>query len=141
MEPAALGVLIVFVSFAIDRIASASIYLLATVQVFTTHKDAVESARGLRVQSILYYVIALVLAWAFIQRFPSALILSSLKVATSGPDWMDKLVTIIVLVGGADRFASVFQSGHKTATAESRDKPIEITGRVEVIGTDKPAGR
>lgn len=140
MDPAALGILIVFVSFAIDRVASALIYLGVSVQVLRHRPEGGTSPLGLRLQAIFYYLIGAALAATFLAHFPAALILASLKI-DPGAHWMDYAITLIVLVGGADRFASVFQSGHKAASAEARDRPIEITGRVEVVGSEKPAGR
>jgi hypothetical protein len=130
--PATLGALLIVASFAIDRIVSALLFLLTYFRVLTDPADVVESAAHRRAeqrQKFLYHVFAAVLAALVVVNYPVARVMWAFGFRPYD-SLLDCAVTVVVLLGGADRIAALLQSKSAPPPREPMARPIEITGKV-----------
>ncbi len=131
-DPATLGALLIVASFAIDRIVSGFLFLLTYFQILRDPAAITESSAQRRVeqrQKFLYYFFAAVLAAIVVANYDVARIMRALGFQPYNL-FLDCLVTVIVLLGGADRVAALLESKPAQPPHEGAPQPIEITGRV-----------
>lgn len=126
--------LIMIASFAIDRIVSAVLFLLSFIPGFPDPGAAVgpqQLAYAQKLYRLCYFSLAGVLGVLVMAAWAQVRVLSALGVPADRVT--DIVITGIVLMGGADRIASVLKtpgaSGvQKTAEAE----PVRVTGTLVV---------
>jgi len=119
-------------SFAIDRIVTAAMFLLSMVGLASEPGTAPAQTLADRRSRLLYYLLSSALVGLFLRSYPEVGILSTLGlVPTSGMQLglVDRFLTFIVLVGGADRISAFMKPG-KDAPDEARPRPLEVTGRL-----------
>lgn len=130
-------VLILIASFAIDRITSALVFLFAFLRVFRDPRTVEEGpprVRAERRQKLLYFILAGILGIGVIAGYGEVRIFEALSF-DGLPDWMDSLVTGLILVAGADRIAGLLKmTGAQGAATDAQ--PIEITGRLVLESQD-----
>ena len=130
-------VLIVVLSFVLDRIVKAILFLLLFVRAWTRRfpdpliiTDPIRRTKAERKQTLAYFVLAGILALIVaIQGKISLLIVLGIK---DPKPLLDILVTTIMLVGGSDitsKIEPLFGKGDSDSV-ELSDKPIAITGRL-----------
>ena len=121
--------MIVIISFAIDRIVTATLFVLSlvapsfdpdTVDVPTRRK------RAERIQRLLYVVLAGLLGIFVVARYGNVRILSALGIETDS--MLDIILTGIILVGGSDRIAAVLKAPGAQGMEKPSPQPIQITG-------------
>ena len=130
-------VLILIASFAIDRITSGLVFLFAFLKVFPdprTVDHGPPRVRAERRQQLLYFVLAAILGIAVIAGYGKVRMFAALGF-DGLPNWLDSLVTGLILVAGADRIAGLLKmSGAQGAASDAQ--PIEITGRLVLESQD-----
>ncbi len=132
-DPVVLGALIVVASFAIDRITAAVLFLLTYFHALgdpAEISDASARHRTEQRQKFLYYGFAAVLAALVVTHYDVARVMAALKFQPYNKE-LDFLVTVIVLLGGADRIAALLQSKAPSGLPhQSTPSPLEIKGKV-----------
>jgi TctA family transporter len=117
--------LILVVSFAIDRIVTALLFLLSFVRL------APDRAADERKYKLMYYCLAGVLGIVVLAYYGQVRVLTALGIQIE--PLIDTLLTGIVLVGGADRIAE-FLKAPGAAPQKQEAQPIEITGKLYFQG-------
>jgi len=133
-SPVTLGAVLIVSSFAIDRFVSA---ILFVVNYFRIQKDgpaAPPTEKQAANQILLYFFLGSLFAGWVVLTYPVALVMSTLKFEPYSRG-LDYLVSIAVILGGADRIAALGQP--KAAPRPSTTQPVEIKGRVFL---EKPSG-
>ncbi len=128
-SPVALGAVLILSSFAIDRFVSA---LLFVVNYFRLPKDGtkrVPTDRQAAKEKFAYYFLAGLLASWVVVTYPVARVMHTLNFY---PYWreLDYFVSIVVILGGADRIAALAPSKGAVVPRDSGPRPVEIKGRV-----------
>jgi hypothetical protein len=123
--------LILIASFAIDRIVTATLFLLSFV-IPSLDPAGIEGlgarARAEKVYKLVYVTIAGVLAVGVVAHYGGVRLLSALGLA---PDpVLDTILTGIVLVGGSDRIAALLKLPGAAEAEHAAPPPIQITGRL-----------
>jgi hypothetical protein len=124
--------LILIASFAIDRIVTATMFLLSFV-VPSLDPASIESpgarARAEKLYKLVYVTTGAVLAVVVVAHYGGVRILSALGMA---PDpLLDTVLTGVVLVGGSDRIAALLKlAGAPDGERAAPPPPIQITGRL-----------
>lgn len=121
--------MIVIASFAIDRIVTATLFVLSLI---TTSLDpeSIEDAPGRRraerIQRLLYVVLAGILGIFVVASYGNVRILAALGIETD--PLLDIILTGIILVGGSDRIAAVLKVPGAPGAEKPSPQPIQITG-------------
>lgn len=128
--------LVLFASFAVDRIVTGTIVLLSFLPIWRrtfpdpeTLSDPGDHTRAKRRRQVAYFVFAAILAIGVLAGFGQVRLLSAML----GKDVhviLDTLVTGLTLVAGADRIAAFLQLSANARSGKSASRPIEITGRL-----------
>ena len=128
-------ILIVVLSFAIERLVKAILFLLSFVRAWARHfpdplmiTDPIRRAKAERKKTIVYFVLVGILALMFQIKGEIGLLIA-LKVEDSMTP-LDILLTTIVLMGGSDITNKIVPLLGKDAGGESSKQPIEITGKL-----------
>ncbi len=131
-DPATLAALLIVASFAIDRLVSGCLFLLTYFQILRDPAAITESSvqrRAEQRQKFLYYFLAAVLASVVVANYEVARVMRALGFQPYNLP-LDFIVTVTVLLGGADRVAALLQSKPAEPPRETATQPIEITGKV-----------
>lgn len=127
--------LILIASFAIDRVTT---WALLVLSAFGVAPDLAETGntdpRSAKKYKLLYFAFSALLAisivWLADLRLLSALGVESSKWQGS---WLDAVVTVIVLLGGADRVAALIgMHSEVRAAAASDGEQVQVTGKLVV---------
>jgi len=121
--------LMVLVAFAIERVTTSVLFILALPQrwrkVLRIDAEAeVKRDEAERRYKLYYYSLASVLALFVLMLSPGMRVLQALEV--EAPSILDIGLTCLILVAGADRIGSFFES--KGAHVEEAPKPFQIEG-------------
>lgn len=121
--------MIVIASFAIDRIVTATLFMLSFVAP-SLDPDTVDAPirrkRAERLQRLLYVVLAGLLGILVVAKFGNVRILSALGIEADPV--LDIILTGIILVGGSERIAAVLQAPGAPGVEKPSPPPIQITG-------------
>ncbi len=126
-------VLVFLVSFAIDRLVNALLFVLTFLRAWQrrfpdprTVEDHAERARAENIQKLAYVVFSAFFAIPVLAYFGNIRILEGLNVPAEPV--LDVLVTGLILVGSSDFIGRLLQltGGYGGETSTSR--PVEITG-------------
>jgi len=125
---------VLIASFAVDRIATAILFLLAYAKGWRRRfPDPALQAEGEPREKaasnlkLAYFCIGAVLAIFLLAGFGKIRIMAALGFPTS--NYLDIVVTGLILIGGADRVAELLKTG-APGEAKSEPKPITITGKL-----------
>lgn len=128
-------VLIVVLSFVLDRIVKAILFLLLFVRAWTKRfpdplmiTEPIRRAKAERKQTLAYFVFAGIVALMVAIQGKISL-LTVLGINDPKP-LLDILVTTIMLVGGSDITNKIVPLLSKGDSVESSNQPIAITGRL-----------
>jgi len=147
-------VFIMIISFVIERVVKALLFLLAFVGQKVPKLNKILSgdgeASGLEAsnrQKLIYTVIAAIIAAAFVWNFDEIRILK-LLISKPPSETLDMFVTWLTVLGGSDFIGRLLAVGgigdlgagstSSAGTGSSTSKqPIEITGTLKLDSTDK----
>ena len=129
-------------SFAIDRITTGTMFLLALIKPWDRRfpdpaivTEPTERLHAERKQKLVYFGIAGLLGIVVLAWLGNVRIFAALNFTVH---WiMDTVVTGLVLVGGADRVAVALKSIGAPVPEKAPSSPIEVTGRLVL---DQPTG-
>ena len=128
--------LLLLAAFAVDRAASAVTFLFSRPKLEPISEQ--EAARQAWNHKILYFVVASVIAIVILAvtnkiRLFAALGLVEEQIQPADPRqfwdlWLDRCVTFIILVGGADRISGIVKIPGGGTGKEERQEPLEVRG-------------
>jgi hypothetical protein len=127
-------------SFAIDRIVTGLMFLLAFSHLWTqrfpdpatsVEKDRPDAERR---NKLAYFCFSGLLA--ILLCFYGNLRIFRAAGFPDVPGWLDALITGLVLMGGADRVAGFLSLGSEASEHKSAQQPIQISGKITL---DQPA--
>ncbi|MEK6324251.1 MAG: hypothetical protein AABN33_21645 [Acidobacteriota bacterium] len=131
--------LIVVASFVIDRVVSGVLFVasLAHIVPDPERADSVTKRAGAeKMYKLVYFILAGLLVVAVLVYFPDVRILKAMGVQGITPI-LDKLVTGLLLVGGAERLSQFIQTPGSGQKSESKPEPplppIRIEGTLMLI--------
>jgi hypothetical protein len=137
MEAATVAALVAIASFAIDRIAAATFFLLSFAEGWresfpdpATLPDGALRTDAARKLKLVYYIFvgALALIAVLLLRIQ---ILDALNVPGGGT-WIDALFSAIVLMGGSGQIAALLGAPHAAPQSKPPPEPIQIRGSVRL---------
>jgi len=134
--------LILLASFAIDRVVTATLFLASYFGILPNPALAGGGRQQVSAENnykLAYFIMAGLLA-IVAALVGNIRILNAMGVPQAN-DVIDILLTGIVLVGGADRIASVLKETGVPGSEQPQSKPIEITGNITVIDPRNVAGQ
>lgn len=128
-------------SFAIDRVVTATLFVLSMLHV-VGGDDAAGAKKKVDAENrkkFIYYLLSSAMVIAFLVAFPEVGIFSILGLAAQTPasGVLDKVLTFIVLVGGADRISELIKPSEKDSQETTRPRPLEVTGRLILDEPDR----
>jgi prepilin signal peptidase PulO-like enzyme (type II secretory pathway) len=128
-------VLILVLSFAIDRVVKASLFLLSFVDPWTrrvpdplTIEDPARRAKAEKKQTLVYFTLAGILGLIVIAIYGDIRVLKALGYEAN--KILDAVATGIVLTGGSDFVGKLLQISGVGGGTEQKTQPIEITGKL-----------
>ena len=135
----AIAVLLI-AAFAIDRIVNAILFLLSFWNTWDERfPDPAEVAEGKdrvraqRNQKLIYYVLAGICSSAVIVALDFNGILYHIGFKSH---WIDVFLTVLILMGGAERLAELLKTpGAPGVASASEDKPLEVRGTLQLVDT------
>ena len=123
--------LILIASFAIDRIVTATMFLLSFA-IPPLDPGSIESPgarmRAEKLYKLVYVTAAAVLAVGVVAYYGGVRILSALGIPADPV--LDTILTGIVLVGGSDRIAALLKIPGASEGERAAPPPIQITGKL-----------
>ena len=129
-------VLIMVLSFALERIVKAILFLLSFVRAWARRfpdplmiTDPIRRAKAERKKTLAHFVFAGILALIFIATWGQIRLFIALGIKDPNA-LLDILVTTIALVGGSDLTSKIVPLLGKGDSVESSNQPITITGRL-----------
>jgi hypothetical protein len=136
------GTLLLLAAFAIDRTASGITFLFWRPRGPAADLNAAAAWN----QKIFYFAVASILAILVLAMTTKVRVLAGLGLlpeqAQPGIDaWVDRCITFVVLVGGADRLSGLLSSsgGHDAPAAP--DPPIEVRGTLTLYDAEGAPAR
>ncbi|MEE8623940.1 MAG: hypothetical protein ACE10H_10480 [Candidatus Binatia bacterium] len=137
-------VLVIVVSFAIDRIVTGILFSLSFLEAWNsrfrdprTVQDITQRVRAENIQKLSYFVFAAILAIIVLAFFGNIRILQALNAEDISPV-LDIALTGFILVGGSDFLGKLLQMSGVYGGQESVSRPIEISGRLVL---EQPSGK
>ncbi len=143
--------LILIASFIIDRVVTGILFLLSLNNRFRTLVASTGSGEqngADRKYKLLYFLLATVLGILFVMTWGQLSVLASLQPSNPGPVYdlskgfklsLDTLLTLIILVGGADRIGALLTStvgrGSKEASGD-----LVVTGKLTLVDKETTKG-
>jgi hypothetical protein len=124
-------------AFAIDRIVTVLLFLLALSPGWRRrHPDPrtlaePERSDAERGEKVRYFGLAVPIGLLILVFYPKALLLQALGIPANVA--VDRLFTLLVLVGGADRITELLGSSAKDRARESADSPIKVEGTLKLV--------
>ena len=129
-------VLILVLSFVIDRTAKATLFALSFVKVPWVPQfnpelvdNKVDKAKAKRSQTLLYFVLATALSVGVVVYYGDIRVLKALG-GYDGQVVLDTVVTGIVLICGSELLSRLFKIESGGEPGSSGPQPVEITGRL-----------
>ncbi len=129
-------VLILVLSFAIERVVKAILFLLSFVGPWTrwvpdplTLEDATGRTKADRKQKLIYYTFAGFLGLIVVAIYGNVRVFRALGYQ-AGNVVLDAITTGIILMAGSDFISKLMQMSGIGGGAESSTQPIEITGKL-----------
>lgn len=147
MSIGAVSAIILFVSFAIDCVTKALLFLFSLFEgPWTrwlpdplTFEDPARRVWAEKRQTLAYYVLAGVLCLGALWGFGNVRLLQNLGYKAH---WiLDALITGIVLIGGSDLVSKVLQVSGLGGGKEPKSQPLEITGKLILEDSPKKIER
>ena len=143
-------VLILILSFALERVVKAFLFLLSYVPIWCRFApdprmidNVIERIRAEKKQKLIYTLIVAILGGILVNVYPDIRLIQNLVGETTNP-YLDMIVTVIVLLAGSDivgRLLNISGIGEMdTGAASTRSEPIEITGKL-ILEDQNNAGR
>lgn len=132
---------ILIASFAIDRIVTGLLFLLSFFRPWAQRfpepatRDGEERFGAERKHKLAYFVFAGALA-LFLCLYGNLRIFHASGFQV--PEWLDAIVTGLLLMGGADRMAALLNLGGGGGESKSSQQPIQITGKITL---EQPANK
>ncbi len=130
--------LLFILSFAIDRVVYGLLYILSWLRPWRrlmpdpkTVQDTDARERAIRKQKLVYFVLAGVLAIVILVHGKLAGVGVFSAIGTDVPDYLEIIVTALVLIGGSD-FIGKLVNVTGSSGIESASTPIEITGSIKL---------
>jgi hypothetical protein len=139
-------VLILILSFAIDRVVKAVLFLLSFGGLWTKRfpdplllEDPTERAKAEKQQKLIYYLFAGFLGLIVVAIYGNVRVFRALGYQAANVV-LDAIVTGIILMAGSEVISKVLQISGMGGASESTSQPIEITGKLilENKGSTKP---
>jgi hypothetical protein len=127
-------------AFAIDRIVTILLFLLELFPGWRRgHPDPQTLQGGQRIDAeraakVRYFALAIPIGFLILVSYPEALLLKALGISTG--IGVDRLFTLLVLVGGADRITELLGSSAKDRARESGDVPIKVEGTLKLVSEE-----
>ena len=122
-----LGAVLIVSSFAVDRFASAILFVMNYFRIGKDGPARPPTEKQAANQTLLYFFLGSLLAGYVVLTYPVALVMKTLNFDPYYPA-LDYLVSVAVILGGADRIAALGQP--KALPCPSPAQPLEIKGRV-----------
>ena len=129
-------VLILILSFAIDRVVKAILFLLSFVGPWATRfpdplllEDPTERARAEKQQKLTYYILAGFLGLIVVAIYGNVRVFQALGYQAANVV-LDSIATGIILMAGSDLISKVLQVSGMGGGPEPSSQPIEITGKL-----------
>ena len=132
--------MILILSFAIDRLVTASLFLLSFNKTWTRRfpdpallDDAALRARAEKRRKLIYFSFAGCLGILVLAYFGNVRLLQTSGFKEANP-FIDIVVTGLILMAGADRIAQIQpkMSGAAPVAEKPAQRPIEITGKLTI---------
>jgi hypothetical protein len=139
-------VLILILSFAIDRVVKAVLFLLSFAGLWMKRfpdplllEDPTERAKAEKQQKLIYYLFAGFLGLIVVAIYGNVRVFRALGYQAANVV-LDAIVTGIILMAGSEVISKVLQISGMGGASESTSQPIEITGKLilENKGSTKP---
>jgi len=129
-------VLILILSFAIDRVVKAVLFLLSFLGLWARRfpdplllEDPTERAKAEKQQKLIYYILAGFLGLVVVAIYGNVRVFQALGYQAANVV-LDSIATGIILMAGSDVISKVMQLSGMGGTSESSSQPIEITGKL-----------
>ena len=127
---------ILIASFAIDRIAGGILFLLAFSREWdrrfpdpATVSDPVHKSRAERRRKLVYLIFAALVGTPLLIFYWPAQILAAVGY-TSVDSTLDRILTALILIGGADKISEALKWGSQAHTVSPPAHPVEVTGKL-----------
>ena len=137
MEAATVAALVAIASFAIDRIAAATFFLLSFAEGWRerfpdpdTLPDGAQRIEAARKLKLVYYIFVGALALIAVALLEIQ-VLAKLGV-NGGGTWIDALFSAVVLMGGSGQIAALLGAPHAAPPSKPPPEPIEVRGSVRL---------
>jgi hypothetical protein len=126
---------ITIAAFAIDRLVTGGLFLLSATGIGPKWADPEDVGKNERRDAekkykVAYYTAAGILALA-VYVFGNLSVFGALGI--QGSKLLDAMVTILVIVGGTDRVASLLKGSGSDDEPKESDKPVQISGSVMLV--------
>ena len=127
-------------AFAIDRIVTILLFLLELSPGWRRrHPDPrmlaePQRSDAERSQKVRYFALAIPIGLIAVQWFKPRL-LEAIGITAS--DLLNRLFSLLVLVGGADRITELLGSSAKDRARDSADSPIKIEGTLKLVSGEQ----
>lgn len=128
-------VLILVLSFAIERVVKALLFLLSFVGPWTqwvpdplTIEDPMSHAKAEKTQTLVYFTLAGILGLIVVAVYGDIRVIKALGYETN--KILDAVATGIILMAGSDFIGKLLQISGIGGGAEPKTQPIEITGKL-----------
>ncbi len=141
--------MIAIASFVIDRVAGGTFFLLSLFDGWSryfpdlaTVEDPKERLEARKRTKLAYYIFVGALATFFVLKFDIGVFKALQLHGFADEPWLDRIFSILVLMGGSDQIATLLNSPHAGKTLETApsSKPIEVTGKLTLEdGARRPA--
>jgi hypothetical protein len=131
--------LILIASFAIDRIVTALLFLLSFIHKFPAAGATTggRQSTDTKLYNLLYFGLAALLSALVIAFWGPLTVLPSLRMHDPIFDQtgnrifsLDSILTLIILVGGADRIAALLDSKLGVGAPKASTTPLVVEGRI-----------
>jgi hypothetical protein len=137
-------VLILILSFAIDRVVKALLFLLSFAGLWTKRfpdplllEDPTQRAKAEKQQKLIYYTFAGLLGLIVVAIYGNVRVFQALGYQAANVG-LDAIATGIILMAGSDVISKVMQVSGMGGTSESSSQPIEITGKLILENKSSP---
>jgi hypothetical protein len=148
----AIAVLLI-AAFAIDRIVTAILFLLGFIPAWNrTFSDSDD--KGARRAKLIYFTFAAVCSAGVVVALSGMRTVDATGQAGTGilyalgfkQHWIDVVLTMLILMGGAERISEVLKNIDASKVVSEKPAPIEITGKLTLdegstIGRSAGQGR
>jgi hypothetical protein len=139
---------VVVASFVIDRVVSGVLFLGLLAHIVPDPEatdDASQRIRADRLYKLVYFILAAALVVAVLIFFPSIQVLKAMGI-TEIAEQLDRFVTGLLLIGGAERLSQFLQpaSGGKKSELSPEQlapPPLKVEGTLILVSTPEETAR